>query len=64
MNLRDIEAQSKYGVGAPRQDVLNARNIVSESGLQGLEDALKRGDIALPAAMSIPFTGNKNNNQQ
>jgi hypothetical protein len=62
MNLRDIEAQSKYGVGAPRKDVLNARDIVSKYGLSGLKGALDRGEY-LPAALAIPFATEDENKQ-
>lgn len=48
MNLRDIQAQSKYGVGAPRKDVLTARDIIAKKGLSGLKEALESG-VALPA---------------
>ena len=62
MNLRDIAAQSKYGVGAPRKDVLNAREIISKYGLSGLKDALERGEY-LPAALAIPFATQDENKQ-
>jgi hypothetical protein len=53
MNIRDIEAPAKYGVGQPRKDVLNARDIFSEYGIEGLRDALNRGEY-LPAVGAVP----------
>src|SRR5262249_20837487 len=49
---RDID----YGerLGAPqREDIQNARRIISESGLVGLRAALKAGKIALPAIAAV-----------
>lgn len=48
MNIRDIKAPEKFGVGAPRQDVLNAREIFAREGLEGLRKALEKGAY-LPA---------------
>jgi hypothetical protein len=53
MNIRDIKAPEKYGVGAPREDVMKARDIFAEYGIEGLRDALNRGEY-LPAAVAIP----------
>lgn len=53
MNLRDIKAPEKYGVGQPRKDVLNARDIFAEYGIEGLRDALNRGEY-LPAVGAVP----------
>lgn len=58
MNERDIAAQEAYGVGAPRKDVLNARNILSKSGLGGLKKAMEEGAY-LPAAVAVPALGEK-----
>lgn len=58
MNKRDIEAASKYGIGEPRKDVLNAREIVSKEGLSGLEKALKSKQY-LPAAFALPLAPKK-----
>ncbi|NDB57728.1 hypothetical protein EB001_04720 [bacterium] len=58
MNKRDIEASIKYGVGAPRKDVLRAREIVAKEGLSGLEKALKSKEY-LPAAFALPLAPKK-----
>ncbi len=56
MNIRDIEAPAKYGVGAPRKDVLNAREIFAREGVEGLRRALERGEY-LPAVGAIGLEG-------
>ena len=58
MNMRDIKASVKYNVGQPRQDVLNARDILADKGLTGLMKALEEGKY-LPAAAVIPLTQKK-----
>lgn len=56
MNIRDIKAPEKFGVGAPRQDVLNAREIFAREGIEGLRKALE-GGAYLPAVGVIGLEG-------
>jgi len=62
LNARDIAAQQKYGVGAPRKDILNARDIISKSGLSGLKKSLEEGAY-LPAALAVPFASENKNEE-
>ena len=56
MNIRDIKAPEKFGVGAPRKDVLNAREIFAREGIEGLRKALE-GGAYLPAVGVIGLEG-------
>ena len=54
-NERDLAALAAEGNLPLRQDVLNARRIISEGGFRGLFEAMQRGEL-LPA-VAIPLLG-------
>lgn len=63
MNQRDEAAPLRYGVGAPRQDVMNARNIFADEGVEGLRKAFEQNKYLPSALLGVPLLDNQDDNR-